>query len=117
MAVSADHYGKAGTLGRPNRLPVSLAMPTHYEHCIEMAFAQEFALTNRELMMVAICEAVQDAGEVPPFQADVQAVNCHHNYVAREHHYGVDVLLTRKGAVRARVGDLGIIPGSMGAQS
>jgi len=45
------------------------------------------------------------------------AVNCHHNYVAREHHYGKDVLLTRKGAVRARVGDLGIIPGSMGTRS
>ena len=45
------------------------------------------------------------------------AVNCHHNYVAREHHYGEDVLVTRKGAVRARAGELGIIPGSMGAQS
>ena len=44
------------------------------------------------------------------------AVNCHHNYVAREHHYGEDVLVTRKGAVRAGEGDLGIIPGSMGAQ-
>ncbi len=90
----------------------------HFADYVEaVEWAQEFALTNRELMMVAICEAVQDSGEVPPFQADVQAVNCHHNYVAREHHYGVDVLLTRKGAVRARVGDLGIIPGSMGAQS
>ncbi len=44
-------------------------------------------------------------------------MNCHHNYVAREHHYGKDVLVTRKGAVRARLGDLGIIPGSMGARS
>ena len=44
-------------------------------------------------------------------------MNCHHNYVAREHHYGEDVLVTRKGAVRAREGDLGIIPGSMGARS
>ena len=45
------------------------------------------------------------------------AVNCHHNYVAREHHYGENVFVTRKGAVRAREGDLGIIPGSMGARS
>jgi tRNA-splicing ligase RtcB len=45
------------------------------------------------------------------------AVNCHHNYVNREHHFGEDVLLTRKGAVRARQGELGIIPGSMGARS
>jgi tRNA-splicing ligase RtcB len=44
-------------------------------------------------------------------------VNCHHNYVAREHHYGKNVLVTRKGAVRARAGDLGIVPGPMGARS
>ena len=44
-------------------------------------------------------------------------MNCHHNYVSREHHYGKDVLVTRKGAVRARAGELGIIPGSMGARS
>jgi tRNA-splicing ligase RtcB len=49
--------------------------------------------------------------------AQVMAVNCHHNYVEREHHYGKNVLVTRKGAVRAREGDLGIIPGSMGARS
>ena len=49
--------------------------------------------------------------------AELKAVNCHHNYVAREHHYGKNVLVTRKGAVRAREGDLGIIPGSMGARS
>src|SRR5438876_516473 len=54
---------------------------------------------------------------IPSFRAEMEAVNCHHNYVAREHHYGKDVLLTRKGAVRAREGDLGIIPGSMGARS
>ena len=50
-------------------------------------------------------------------EAAVEAVNCHHNYVAREHHFGENVWVTRKGAVRARLGDLGIIPGSMGARS
>jgi tRNA-splicing ligase RtcB len=54
---------------------------------------------------------------IPPFRAGVVAVNCHHNYVAREHHYGADVFVTRKGAVRAGKGELGIIPGSMGAAS
>ena len=54
---------------------------------------------------------------LPPFEAAAEAVNCHHNYVAREHHYGENVLVTRKGAVRARAGELGIIPGSMGARS
>jgi tRNA-splicing ligase RtcB len=54
---------------------------------------------------------------LPKFQLDKMAVNCHHNYVAREHHYGKDVFVTRKGAVRAGEGDFGIIPGSMGARS
>jgi tRNA-splicing ligase RtcB len=54
---------------------------------------------------------------LPAFEATDEAVNCHHNYVEREHHYGADVWVTRKGAIRARRGDLGIIPGSMGACS
>jgi tRNA-splicing ligase RtcB len=52
-----------------------------------------------------------------PFETDLEAVNCHHNYVAQERHFGTDVLLTRKGAVSAKEGELGIIPGSMGAKS
>ena len=52
-----------------------------------------------------------------PFEARVEAVNCHHNYVDRELHFGEEVLVTRKGAVRARLGEYGIIPGSMGAKS
>ncbi len=79
--------------------------------------AQDYARLNRELMMAAVVRAVQDRGQVPPFAADVVAVNCHHNYVAREHHYGRNVWVTRKGAVRAGPEDLGIIPGSMGARS
>jgi tRNA-splicing ligase RtcB len=74
-------------------------------------------MTNRRLMMAAVLRAVRSAPGIPPFQAGAVAVNCHHNYVARERHYGRDVLVTRKGAVRARAGDLGIIPGSMGARS
>ena len=61
--------------------------------------------------------AVRSTGEVREFSADLEAVNCHHNYVAKEHHFGANVYVTRKGAVRAREGDLGIIPGSMGARS
>ena len=80
-------------------------------------WAQRYAATNRELMMEAITEAVKKTKRVPAFRAQEQVVNCHHNYVAREHHYGEDVFVTRKGAVRAGVGDLGIIPGSMGARS
>src|SRR5262245_23779298 len=55
--------------------------------------------------------------QVPGFEVTGEAVNCHHNYVERERHFGEDVWLTRKGAIRARSGDLGIIPGSMGARS
>jgi tRNA-splicing ligase RtcB len=54
---------------------------------------------------------------LPPFNITGEVVNCHHNYVEREHHFGRDVWVTRKGAIRAREGDLGIIPGSMGARS
>ncbi|CAN5924326.1 RtcB family protein [soil metagenome] len=81
-----------------------------------VSWAQRYAATNRELMMQAVVAAARASG-LRPFALPLAAVNCHHNYVAREHHYGVDVLVTRKGAVRAAEGDLGIIPGSMGAKS
>src|SRR5260370_41943010 len=68
-------------------------------------------------MMANIIRAMSESGEVPAFDANVEAVNCHHNYVAWEKHYGQNVMVTRKGAVRAREGDMGIIPGSMGGQS
>jgi len=87
------------------------------EYVAAVEWAQAFALTNRRLMMDAIIAAVGSAPGIRPFTAGAEAVNCHHNYVAREYHYGKNVLLTRKGAVRAREGDLGIIPGSMGARS
>jgi tRNA-splicing ligase RtcB len=90
----------------------------HFADYVEaVQWAQDFATTNRRLMMDAILAAVARLPGLPPFSAVSAAVNCHHNYVAREHHYGADVLVTRKGAVRARVGELGIIPGSMGARS
>ena len=90
----------------------------HFDDYLEaVEWAQEFARTNREVMMGATVEAVRIALGRPDMRADVLAVNCHHNYVAREHHFGENVIVTRKGAVRARKGDLGIIPGSMGARS
>ena len=90
----------------------------HFDEYVDaVEWAQAFAMTNRRLMMDAIIAAVGSVPGIPPFTAGAEAVNCHHNYVAREYHYGKNVLLTRKGAVRAREGDLGIIPGSMGARS
>jgi tRNA-splicing ligase RtcB len=90
----------------------------HFDDYVEaVEWAQGYALANRELMMHAVTLAARSCPEIPAFSTGAVAVNCHHNYVAREHHYGADVLVTRKGALRAREGDLGIIPGSMGACS
>jgi len=78
-------------------------------------WAQDFALENRKAMMRAVLGVLKK--ELPDFATTETAVNCHHNYVARENHFGSNVWVTRKGAVRARKGDLGIIPGSMGTGS
>jgi tRNA-splicing ligase RtcB len=80
-------------------------------------WAQNFARLNREVMMQKVISGLKQNKDLPPFLLEERAVNCHHNYVELEHHYGENVFVTRKGAVRARTGDLGIIPGSMGAKS
>ncbi|MFK3739471.1 RtcB family protein [Massilia sp. TN1-12] len=89
----------------------------HYDDYVEaVGWAQKFARMNREVMMQNLIAAVRTVIR-KPFETHVEAVNCHHNYVQKEHHFGKDVLVTRKGAVSARAGELGIIPGSMGARS
>jgi tRNA-splicing ligase RtcB len=111
----------------------------HFEDYVRAVhWAQDYALANRNLMMRNLIAAVQGSGQVPAFEVGLSGaplrrtgeapvptqseellavVSCHHNYVTWEHHYGENVLITRKGAVRARGGDMGIIPGSMGARS
>ncbi|MBL8227609.1 MAG: RtcB family protein [Bryobacterales bacterium] len=90
----------------------------HFDDYVDaVEWAQDYARWNRHLMMHQIVEAVRKSDQVPPFEATAEVINCHHNYVARESHFGQNVFVTRKGAVRAREGDLGIIPGSMGARS
>ena len=81
-----------------------------------VSWAQKFALRNREVMMANLIATVRKV-IAKPFESHVEAVNCHHNYVQRERHFGEDVFVTRKGAVSAKRGELGIIPGSMGARS
>jgi len=89
----------------------------HYDDYVEaVGWAQRFARMNREVMMRNLIAAVHTVIS-KPFETHLEAVNCHHNYVQKEHHFGQDVLVTRKGAVSARAGELGIIPGSMGAKS
>src|SRR5262245_2843949 len=80
-------------------------------------WAQRYAAANRRSMMASVVAAAGKTAGVPKFETTDEVVDCHHNYVAREVHFGEDVLVTRKGAVRAAEGDLGIIPGSMGARS
>lgn len=81
-----------------------------------MTFAQDYALTNRIVMMGVIKKLLNNSFN-KEFDFEVEAVNCHHNYTTRENHFGENVWLTRKGAVNASKGKLGIIPGSMGARS
>jgi tRNA-splicing ligase RtcB len=81
-----------------------------------VGWAQKFAARNREVMMANLIAAVRKV-IAKPFESHVEAVNCHHNYVQQERHFGEDVFVTRKGAVSAKRGELGIIPGSMGARS
>jgi tRNA-splicing ligase RtcB len=89
---------------------------SHFDDYIEaMGWAQDYAAENRRAMMASVLAALRDT--LPGFATEDVAVNCHHNYVARETHFGADVWVTRKGAVRAGRGELGIIPGSMGARS
>jgi tRNA-splicing ligase RtcB (3'-phosphate/5'-hydroxy nucleic acid ligase) len=96
-------------------LPQGSELFDDYLQAVE--WAQQYARTNRDLMMHATIDALRATKLLPEFTAHLEAVNCHHNYVSFEHHYGANVIVTRKGAVRAREGELGIIPGSMGAKS
>lgn len=90
----------------------------HFDDYVQaVQWAQEYARVNRELMMAQVVGALARSQLLPPFESELEAVNCHHNYVSRESHFGENVFVTRKGAVRARSGELGIIPGSMGARS
>ncbi|MCR9244361.1 MAG: RtcB family protein [bacterium] len=87
------------------------------DYVFAVGWAQRFARRNRDLMMQAVLAAMARAKDLPKFTYGEVAVNCHHNYVQEEEHFGAAVFVTRKGAVRAAKDDLGIIPGSMGARS
>ncbi|MDQ3577971.1 MAG: RtcB family protein [Actinomycetota bacterium] len=83
-----------------------------YRH--DLYWAQDYARRNRAVMMRLICDVVRAEFEFVEFD---DPISVHHNYVAEETHFGEEVLVTRKGAIRAGRGDLGIIPGSMGTGS
>ena len=115
------------TLAKRDAERVSLSLPDrdlayfregaeHFDDYVAaVEWAQAYAKFNRREMMRLILEQLK--GLLPPFELIGEAINCHHNYVARETHFGESVYLTRKGAIRAGQDELGIIPGSMGAKS
>ena len=86
-----------------------------YDYVKAVGWAQDYARTNRQIMMDRVLAVMEK--RFRDFALGDVAVNCHHNYVSKEKHFGEDVWVTRKGAVRAGAGELGIIPGSMGARS
>src|SRR5262249_53054525 len=85
------------------------------DYVAAVGWAQDYALSNRREMMELIVNALR--GLLPAFETTAEAINCHHNYVEREEHEGEEVYVSRKGAISVREGELGIIPGSMGARS
>jgi tRNA-splicing ligase RtcB len=89
------------------------------EYWRDLQWAQRYAMSNRETMMKLVMRSIAEVifGDKNTVVTPLLTVNAHHNYAEREDHYGENVIVTRKGAVRARVGDMGIIPGSMGTRS
>lgn len=86
------------------------------DYVAAVQWAQDYAMENRKQMMQCVIDALRV--EIPiPFEITQESINCHHNYVEKENHFGRNLWVTRKGAIRARKDDLGIIPGSMGARS
>ena len=124
--VAERHINKARSLVRKLALDVAdldLAYfveqtPEFQAYMRDLQWCQDYARANRDVMMNRFLDQfARVVGKKPKQIATGPRVNCHHNYVSREHHFGADVLVTRKGAIRAREGELGIIPGSMGTGS
>lgn len=121
--VALRHIATAKTLHRLNELPSpDLAYfiqgtPEFKAYWHDLAWAQEYAMKNREIMMDRLLKSFNRMfNDEKKFRPEI-TVNCHHNYVAIEEHFGDKVYVTRKGAINAEVGRMGIIPGSMGAKS
>ena len=92
--------------------------PEYDTYMYDLSWAQDYAMFNREEMMDKVLTVISSAlGLEQKHPEVITSINCHHNYATKENHYGENVLVTRKGAVRARQGDFGIIPGSMGTRS
>lgn len=102
-------------LGDPDLAWLSEGEEVFDDYVEAVGWAQDFARVNRELMLARVLRVLEAQVGLPLFSEVV--ANCHHNYVRRERHFGEGVWVTRKGAVSARLGEYGLIPGSMGARS
>ncbi len=118
ISMARDDCRKAGVDLPDRELAYFTEGTSHFSDYTEaVGWAQAYARINRQVMLENVIDAVAKAPGIKPFTCTVEAVNCHHNYVQNEQHFGASVWVTRKGAVRAGLGDMGIIPGSMGARS
>ena len=104
------------SLPDPNLAYFAEGTQEYNDYMANLLWAQEYAFENRAIMLKRILKDIQYHLKVDPLEAET-TVNCHHNFAVKENHFGSNVLVTRKGAVRAREGDMGIIPGSMGTRS
>lgn len=119
-ALAERHMSEAAGLVHNRSLPdpdlaVFLAGSPRFDaYRRALYWAQDYAALNRSLMLERVQAVLLKRWPRTKFEAPI---SCHHNYVAEEHHFGEDLLITRKGAIRAGAGEMGIIPGSMGARS
>jgi tRNA-splicing ligase RtcB len=120
--LAEHHISKAKKLAHNQDLPdpdlaVFLSNTEEMkEYRYDLYWAQRYAMLNRKLMMKLLVRGMQDFFPIEKLAPQME-VWCHHNYVSEEYHFGEDVLVTRKGAISAKTGELGIIPGSMGTRS
>jgi tRNA-splicing ligase RtcB len=121
--LAERHISTAKSLWRLNELPAPdlayfISGTAEFKaYWKDLKWAQGYAMKNREIMMARLLKVFNKMfNHRQSFKPELM-VNCHHNYVALEHHYGEDVFVTRKGAINAAAGTYGIIPGSMGAKS
>src|SRR3954454_14203682 len=116
------HIGRARKLAKtlelrledPDLAYVTEGTPEFDAYIADMLWAQDYARANRDQMMD---NAMREVFQFLGFGRETRRINCHHNFTQRETHNGVELWITRKGAIKADHGDLGIIPGSMGTRS
>ena len=104
------------TLPDPDLAYFVMDTPEYKEYMHDLLWSQDYALMNREEMMRRVLNDLKHHLKRDVLEVE-QKINCHHNFARMENHFGANVLVTRKGAIRAQAGDMGVIPGSMGQRS